>query len=163
MKLQIFLLSTLFTLSHLMSASVNQGVYYGELKALKARPDSKMIFDKDADGDLRKIHRDIPIYKNLSFFHQLIRRGCLGFDVIIVTYDTMPSLYGYIESICKLANVAVPTIFITRKEVFFNAFAQKLLMSTGAFVIGQKLLKESSDQEVEAIVAHEIGHIRPHA
>ena len=58
----------------------------------------------------------------------------------------------------------MPTIFVTRdvtwKQGIFNACAQKLFASSGAIVIGQKLLRETTDAELEAVVAHELGHIK---
>ena len=47
----------------------------------------------------------------------------------------------------------MPTVFITRKENFFNACAAKVLTSSGGIVIGQDLIVESSEKELEAIVA----------
>jgi len=81
-------------------------------------------------------------------------------DTVIVTPETMPSLYKYVDEICKKANITAPTIFITRRDGFFNAAAQKLLMSSGGVIIGQKLLHDLSDDALEAVVAHEIGHIK---
>ncbi len=138
----------------------NHGRYYAELEAFKKAPVTKLMFDEDIHPALAEIQRDMIICKNLTSFQRIVRSLFLMLDVVIVTPETMPLLYGYVDDICKKADIPVPTIFITRKDGFFNAFAQKILMSTGGILIGQKLMKETSDDALEAIVAHEIGHIK---
>ncbi len=138
----------------------NHGVYYQELKTFKKSPQTKEIFDEDAHYGLSTIQSDIITFKNLTYFQRMVRAAFLALDVVVVTPETMPLLYSYVDGICKKAHIETPTIFITRRKGFFNAAAQKLLMSSGGIVIGQKLMKESSDEALEAIVAHEIGHIK---
>lgn len=160
MKRYSFLLFSVVFSSHLMGVSGGHGVYYQELKGLKVNQQTKVMFDKDANQALSMIQRDMITIKELSWFQRFVRSGLLELDVVVVTEEIMPKLYGYVKDVCKHGHMSMPVIFITRKEGFFNAFALKLLMSTGSIVIGQKLLKESSDQELEAIIAHEIGHIK---
>jgi Zn-dependent protease with chaperone function len=136
------------------------GRYYAELKAFKKSLGTEIMFDNYAHPALAAIQRDITIYKNLTFFQRFVRNSFLACDVVIVTPETMPLLYGYVNDICKKANIKTPTVFISRKDGFFNAFAAKLLVSSGAIVIGQRLMKEVSDEGLEAVVAHEIGHIK---
>lgn len=138
----------------------HHGVYYNELEVLKKTPATKMMFDRDAHQGLAEIQRDILTYKNLTYFQRLVRSFFLDLDVVIVIPETMPLLYAYVDGICKKADIATPVIFITRNDGFFNAFAQKLFVSTGAIVLGQKLINDLSDDAIEAIVAHEIGHIK---
>jgi Zn-dependent protease with chaperone function len=138
----------------------NHGLYYSELQALKKAPDTRLIFDKDAHVLLASIEQDLGIYKNLTWLQRCVRSSFLAFDVVVVTAETMPQLYAYIDGICEKAQIVTPTVFITRKTNIFNAFAKKLLMSTGAIVVGKKLIKELSDNAIEAVIAHEIGHIK---
>ncbi|HMK33006.1 MAG TPA: M48 family metallopeptidase, partial [Nitrosopumilaceae archaeon] len=153
-------LSGVLTVSCMLSAIEPQGRYYAELIALKNAPDAKIMFDEDSHEGLATIQRDINISKNLTPFQRFVRSAFIALDVVVVTPDTMPLLYSYVDGICQEANIATPTVFISRKDGFFNAFAQKLLMSTGGIIVGQKLMKEVSDDALEAIVAHEIGHIK---
>ena len=160
MKLFSILVSGLLVSSQFISSTSNHGVYYNELKTLKKAPVTKLMFDEDAHSGLSKIQRDILIDKELSFFQRLIRGIFLSCDVVIVTPETMPILYAYVDDICKKADITTPAIFVTREDGFFNAFAQKILMSTGGILIGQKLMHDLSDDALEAVVAHEIGHIK---
>lgn len=154
------LLSVTLITSSFIAVAGNHGVYYSELKALKKAMATKEIFDEDAHSGLAKIQRDITNYKNLSFFQRFVRSIFLMHDVIVATPETMPKLHEYVDGICKKANITTPTIFVTRKEGFFNAAAQKLLMSSGAIIIGQKLMHDVSDNALEGVIAHEIGHIK---
>lgn len=158
MNLSKVLLSGLLITSSLSASTNNHGVYYNELKALKKAAATKEMFDEDAHSGLATIQRDIITYKNLTFFQRFVRSTFLCLDVVIVTPETMPKLYGYVDDICQKANITTPTVFITRKDGFFNAFAQKILMSSGAILIGQKLML--SDGALEGVIAHEIGHVK---
>ncbi len=133
--------------------------YKEELKAFKKKPPYTVMFDKYADGALRDIIRDVENCKEMTPFQRTIRTVFLSLDTVVVTPATMPKLHGYITSICDQRNIKVPTILITKDKWLFNAAAHKLLMSSGAILIGQNLLHEVSDEELEAVVTHEIGHI----
>ena len=160
MNIYKVLLPGLLLASSFISATSNHGVYYSELRAFKKAAATKEIFDEDAHSGLAKIQRDITTYKNLSLFQRIVRSLFLMFDVVVATPETMPKLYAYTEGICKKANIKTPTIFITRQRWLLNAAAQKLLMSSGAIIIGQKLMHDISDDALEGVIAHEIGHVK---
>ncbi|MBY0109665.1 MAG: M48 family metalloprotease [Candidatus Babeliaceae bacterium] len=143
-----------------VQAETAKNIYIEELTAFKTSPDYQLIFNEDANPILQAIERDIENCQHLSWLQRLIRSTFLSQDVIVVTPKTMPKLYSYIEILCKTSEIKTPTVFLTREKGLFNAAAQKLLMSTGAIIIGQKLLLETSDKEFESIIAHEIGHIK---
>lgn len=134
--------------------------YKEELENFKKLPEYEIIFNEDADPLLRALNRDIENYKELTLLQRIARFEILALDTIVVTADTMPKLYAYIDGMCKEIGIKTPTIFITVEKGFLNAMALKLLMSTGAIVLGQKILKETNDRELEAVIAHEIGHIK---
>jgi Zn-dependent protease with chaperone function len=161
MKLFPSLLAALIVVTPYVYAEESaNSVYQQEFEAFKNNPVYKPIFDKDAPIVLSAIHQEIEIYKQLSFIQRFARSLILAQDVVIVTPEGMPKLYGYVQGLCKEHSITMPTVFITRNKGVFNAFAQKLLWSTGAIVIERKLLKESSAKELEAVVAHELGHIK---
>jgi Zn-dependent protease with chaperone function len=136
-------------------------IYRQELKDLKINPHYKIIFNEDSNALLRAVNRDVEIYKHLTPLERLARFAFLALNVIVVTPQAMPKLYSYVSDLCLAHDVALPTIFLTIDEKgFFNAAAQKLLTSTGGIVIGQELLNKTTDAELEAVIAHEIGHIK---
>lgn len=158
-------IKNLFLLVLLLSASVHcqeqkAGIYLEEYRAFKNNPDTKTMFDREAHSGLQNIQRDLEVYKELSLGNRIHRLFRYLLDVVIVTPENMPQLYAYIDSVCKQQNFETPAVFIVTNPGFFNAFAQKLLMSTGSIAIGQKILLESSDKELEAVVAHELGHVK---
>jgi len=113
---------------------------------------------------LGSIQRNIAIGKELSLLDQFLQAGLcdINADLIIVTSETMPALYNYVESIAKKAKISTPVVFVSLKKGFFKAFSRKILMFTGSVVIGQELLHDVSDEELEALVAQQIGHIKYH-
>lgn len=157
---KIFIAVLLAFCAYTQSLPKSYGVYYTELKKLKKSSQTEMIFNEDANQVLSELQRDILTCKNLSTFQRFVHCAFLGLDVVVVTPETMPFLYNYIEQICNNANISVPVIFITRQDGFLNAAAQKLLLSSGGIIIGQKLVRELSDDALEAVIAHEIGHIK---
>lgn len=139
--------------------SVPTYTYQEELKKFKESPEYTLIFDEDANQIARDINRDIENFKELPLLSRLARIFILT-DSVVVTPATMPMLYDYIDWTCKEAGIDTPPIFISIEKRFFNAVAMKLFASTGAILIGQKMITETDDEELEAIIAHEIGHIK---
>src|SRR3984893_6181 len=78
------------------------------------------------------------------FFHQSIVDAVTGGED--VTRQQQPRLYNLLENLCILRGIPMPKLKIMQSEAL-NAFA------TG-------LLKALDDQEVEAVLGHELTHIR---
>ena len=157
-RFKTFLL--LFLTAGISAAPSKDSKYWQEFKQLKNTPPYSRVFDEDVSPALQHIEASIDIFKNLPPISRLARFMFISLGVIIINPETMPTLYKYVEGLCKDAGIQTPTIFIVKQKGFFNAAAAKILTSTGGIVIGQKLLKETSNDELEAIVAHEIGHIK---
>ena len=151
----------MFCSSFSLAAQQQEFIYRQELKDFKNIPQYKTVFNEDSNIVLRAVNRDVEIYKQLTPLERLARFVFLALNVVVVTPETMPKLYSYVNDLCLTHDVALPTIFLTIDEKgFFNAAAQKLLTSTGGIVIGQELLNKTTDAELEAVIAHEIGHIK---
>lgn len=159
MRNLFFILLASFSLT-VQSSTPQTLSYVEEYRAFKNDESNKTMFHKDAHPGLKELQRDIEIYKELSSLQRMIRFFCFFFDSVIVTAQNMPKLHSYIDGVCKKNEMEAPAIFIATNPGLLNAFATKLLASSGAIVIGQRLLLESSDKELEAILTHEIGHIK---
>jgi Zn-dependent protease with chaperone function len=144
----------------LAASDIHAQRYYSEFLDFKNLPQNQLMFNEDAHQGLAMIQRDIISCKNLTPSGRFIRMTFEALDGVLVTSESMPLLYAYVDGICKKANITTPTIYITRQDGFFNAMAQKLLKSSGGIIIGQKLMKELSDDALEGVVAHEVGHIK---
>mgnify|MGYP003347008625 CR=1 FL=1 len=152
--------SLLFSSFVLSISIINaDGVYREELRVLKELKEEGLILDKDVDPSIRNLANDINNHSQLSAFSRFMRSTALRYGVI-VTKDSMPQLYNYIQTICDNNNFAVPTILISKDEDLLNAFAQKLYATSGVIIIGQRIIEEYDDETVEAVVAHELGHIK---
>lgn len=155
----MFLLAFVISCSSVISHGDSMFTYREEFKAFETNPRYRAIFDEDAHSSVKDIQADVENYKELSLFQRMVRFVFFGLEVVVATSETMPKLHGFVEAICKDQAIKAPSIFIAKNRGFFNAAAQKLLVSSGAIVIGQKLLEETSDKELQGVVAHELGHI----
>ncbi len=142
------------------SSALADNKYWQEFKQFKENPSYNLVFDRDAVTAVKAIAKDLQNAKQVGFLSRFMRPVISMVDGVVVTAETMPMLYGYIDTLCKNNNIATPVITVTQNKGIFNAAAQKILMTTGAIFIGQDMLKELTDDGIEAIVAHEIGHIK---
>lgn len=134
--------------------------YKKELELFKNKEDLKLAFDEEANSFIRGIQSNIRNYQNLSPYSRLALNSIMALGVVVVTQESMPKLYTYIDSLCAQNNIPMPAVFVTLNSKYFNAFACKILTSYGGIVIGQDILNQCSEEEIEAVVAHEIGHIK---
>jgi len=143
--------------------------YRQELKDCKKTPIYKTILDRRSNGSLRKILAKIEIAKEHGVFHRLLRAKLLMVpNTVVITAESMPKLYGYVNDVCKQQNMRTPTILITRDKSFqvvdpgkfIQSDSTKQFTSSGAILISQDLLLETSEKALEAAIAYEIAHIK---
>ena len=72
----------------------------------------------------------------------------------------LPKLHKFVEDICDKNNISKPFIVIPPFEDVTNAAATKLFRENGVIFIFPGIINNSNDEELEAILAHEIGHIK---
>lgn len=137
-----------------------ENIYQEELKAFETSEKYKVVFSEDAPLGLPSINRDIQNYKALTPVQRMLRFIFFFFQPIVVNTETMPVLYNYVDGLCKKNSIETPTVFISTGRGFFNAAASKMFMSSGAIIIGREIINETDSAELEAIIAHEIGHIK---
>lgn len=76
-----------------------------------------------------------------------------------VTSEQYPQLYNIVEGLCIPAQIPVPKIYVVEDDAP-NAFATGLSPKNGAVAFTTGLLNRLNREELEAVAAHEIGHIR---
>lgn len=148
-------------LSIVIHTTYTTNIYYEELQALKKTKD---VFHNDHNPRLRALrtlNQSFENYKNLSFTQQLLAPLMMLTYGVVVTPETMPKLHAYVSEICAQEKIRVPIIFISTYPGFFNACAQEGFLLFGNILIGQEMLA-LTQEETEAIVAHELGHIKHH-
>src|SRR5229473_1985228 len=91
------------------------------------------------------------------FFHQSIIDAVTGGES--VTRQEQPRLYNLLENLCISRGIPMPKLKIMPSDAL-NAFATGLNQRQYAVTVTTGLLAALNDQEVEAVLGHELTHIR---
>jgi heat shock protein HtpX len=91
------------------------------------------------------------------FFHQSIVDAVTG--GVDATRKDQPRLYNLLENLCISRGIPMPKLKIVDSEAL-NAFATGLNQRQYAVTVTTGLLNALNDQEVEAVLGHELTHIR---
>jgi heat shock protein HtpX len=91
------------------------------------------------------------------FFHQRIVDAVTGGED--VTRQQQPRLYNLLENLCISRGIPMPKLKIVESDAL-NAYATGLNQRQYAVTVTTGLLNALNDQEVEAVLGHELTHIR---
>jgi len=91
------------------------------------------------------------------FFHQSIVDAVTGGED--VTRQQQPRLYNLLENLCISRGIPMPKLKIIDSDAL-NAYATGLNQRQYAVTVTTGLLKALNDQEIEAVLGHELTHIR---
>src|SRR5882672_7586907 len=91
------------------------------------------------------------------FFHQSMIDAVTGGED--VTRQQQPRLYNLLENLCISRGIPMPKLKLMDSEAL-NAFATGLNRRQYAITVTTGLLKALNDQEIEAVLGHELTHIR---
>lgn len=91
------------------------------------------------------------------FFHQSIIDAVTGGED--VTRQQQPRLYNLLENLCISRGIAMPKLKVMDSGAL-NAFATGLNQRQYAVTVTTGLLNALNDQEIEAVLGHELTHIR---
>ena len=91
------------------------------------------------------------------FFHQKIVDAVTGGED--VTRQQQPRLYNLLENLCISRGIPMPKLKIIESDAL-NAYATGLNQRQYAVTVTTGLLNALNDQEVEAVLGHELTHIR---
>jgi heat shock protein HtpX len=91
------------------------------------------------------------------FFHQSMIDAVTGGED--VTRQQQPRLYNLLENLCISRGLPMPKLKVMDSEAL-NAFATGLNQRQYAVTVTSGLLKALNDQEIEAVLGHELTHIR---
>src|SRR3982074_2192702 len=139
-------------------------VYAGALLA-------EVLINSDASVDyyLRAASRDLITafpYATIAavlwiviayFFHQNMIDAVTGGED--VTRQQQPRLYNLLENLCISRGIPMPKLKVIDSPAL-NAFATGLNRRQYAVTVTTGLLKALNDQEIEAVLGHELTHIR---
>src|SRR3954468_19110366 len=91
------------------------------------------------------------------FFHQSIIDAVTGGQD--VTRQQQPRLYNLLENLCISRGIPMPKLKVIESDAL-NAFATGLNQRQYAVTVTTGLLNALTDQEIEAVLGHELTHIR---
>jgi heat shock protein HtpX len=91
------------------------------------------------------------------FFHQSIVDAVTGGED--VTRQQQPRLYNLLENLCISRGIPMPKLKIIDSDAL-NAYATGLNQRQYAVTVTTGLLNALDDQEIEAVLGHELTHIR---
>lgn len=91
------------------------------------------------------------------FFHQSIIDAVTGGHD--VTRQEQPRLYNLLENLCISRGIPMPKLKIMNSDAL-NAFATGLNRRQYSITVTTGLLNALNDQEIEAVLGHELTHIR---
>src|ERR1700709_2676337 len=91
------------------------------------------------------------------FFHQSIIDAVTGGED--VTRQQQPRLYNLLENLCISRGIPMPKLKIVDTDAL-NAYATGLNQRQYAVTVTRGLLNALDDQEIEAVLGHELTHIR---
>jgi heat shock protein HtpX len=91
------------------------------------------------------------------FFHQSIIDAVTGGED--VTRQQQPRLYNLLENLCISRGIAMPKLKVMNSDAL-NAFATGLNRRQYSVTVTTGLLKALNDREIEAVLGHELTHIR---
>ena len=91
------------------------------------------------------------------FFHQSIVDAVTGGEN--VTRQQQPRLYNLLENLCISRGIPMPKLKIIESDAL-NAYATGLNQRQYAITVTTGLLSALNDQEIEAVLGHELTHIR---
>jgi len=81
------------------------------------------------------------------------------YNAVPVTRQEANGLYAIVERLCAKANLPLPQVYIIPDSTP-NAFATGRNPSHAAVAVTEGLLQLLDDEEVEAVLAHELSHVR---
>ena len=90
-------------------------------------------------------------------FHQSMIDAVTGARVVSRTEQ--PRLYNLLENLCISRGITMPTLRIADDEAL-NAFATGMNTKQYSITVTQGLIDSLNDQEIEAVLGHELTHIR---
>lgn len=80
-------------------------------------------------------------------------------SLVAVTEKQAPKLHAVIQSIADKLKMSKPFVFIAFDKNLVNALAFSLSSQASFILIGEQLLNTMNDEQIGAILSHELGHV----
>ncbi|MBY0353876.1 M48 family metalloprotease [Candidatus Babeliales bacterium] len=80
--------------------------------------------------------------------------------LVFLSATQAPKLHELVGNLAKAMGINKPAIFIARDKKLFNACASSLTPNASLMIIGEKLLNDLSETELQSVLAHELAHVK---
>lgn len=153
-------------------AEPQKSIYCQEFEGLKSQPPYSVIFSDDSDDansnqalmETKRTYNEQEKEKYLTPFQKIMRPELSAKNLVVIPPTAMPSLYAYINGICKQHGMSMPFIGVilhrqVEPRIYYYAAASKNAMGPGIIIINPEFFKYSH-KAFEAAIAHELGHIK---
>ena len=81
-------------------------------------------------------------------------------EAVHLNQEQAPKLHALINNLAQKANIKAPKIFLSLHKKLSNAWAMTYSKDLSCIILCENLIKNMTDDELKAIIAHEIGHIK---
>lgn len=95
---------------------------------------------------------------NLMSWYQSDKIALAAYNAQPISQSDAPGLYAMVQRLCDRANLPMPAIFIVPSQAA-NAFATGRDPEHAAVAVTQGILNLLPDNELEAVIAHELTHV----
>lgn len=150
-------LAFVFVTFLLSSSTWADDKYWQEFEKVKQDPDYALIFDRTILQGAREvakaIHNEKKAGASAAAFNAY-RWFTLRNGVIVLDANAMPRLHEYVQTLCRERDIAVFTILVIPEEGYIDVWG-----GAGFILLGYDVLRECTDEEIEAVIAREIAHI----
>jgi heat shock protein HtpX len=128
-----------------------------------------LTYNAPADWLMRKAWQDLSVASPWAtlgtaawivlayFFNQSLIDAVTGSEQ--VTRKEQPRLYNILENLCISRGITMPKLKIADDDAL-NAFASGLNQKQYSITVTRGLIEHLNDQEIEAVLGHELTHIR---
>lgn len=83
-----------------------------------------------------------------------------GGSVVVLEEHQTPKLHALIDELAKAHNIPKPAVFLSTGGKLLNAYTMSLTRGASIIVIGEELIEKTSYEELKAVLAHELAHIK---
>lgn len=130
-----------------------EGVYWQEFETLKKDPAYVLVFDRNLLPGAREVAKSI-VNGQYAAYPSVLRWMTLKDGAMLVHAKSMPKLYDYVSALCHERNIKPMLILILPDEGNSD-----IVSNEGMIMLGHDVLRECTDEELEAVIAREIGRV----
>lgn len=113
------------------------------------------------ERELAETVKDKSLCEQILHSLQIVNKELIGLPTLLIQKKYCPSLFALIERLSEKAGVTAPLAFLAHNIPIENACASGVYnKNAGVMFLFSELFERHDDETIEAIIAHEIGHLK---